>query len=95
MRPPIIIISEDTFSPRTYCSVLHISFFLYIGLDMLSLLPDLKSLLASPQLQEKGLSDDPSFRLLMKAGYEQVARVQSRIATYASTGQQVTVEPMT
>jgi hypothetical protein len=67
---------------------------MYIGLDMLSLLPDLKSLLACPQLQ-KGLSDDPSFRLLMKAGYEQVARVQSRIATYASTGQQVTVEPMT
>ena len=68
---------------------------MHVGLDMLSLLPDLKSLLASPQLQEKGLSDDPSFRLLMKAGYEQVARVQSRIATYASTGQQVTVEPMT
>ena len=97
MRPPIIIVSEDTFSPKMYCSVFHniISFLYVIGLDMLSLLPDLKSLLASPQLQEKGLSDDPSFRLLMKAGYEQVARVQSRIATYASTGQQVTVEAMT
>ena len=29
MRPPIILISEDTFSPKTYSSVLHISF-LYI-----------------------------------------------------------------
>lgn len=89
MRPPIIIVLSRIplyfIFPSCIC----------IGLDMLSLLPDLKSLLASPQLQEKGLSDDPSFRLLMKAGYEQVARVQSRIATYASTGQQVTVEAMT
>ena len=63
---------------------------------MLALLPDLNSLLASSQLVEEGLSDDPAFRLLMKAGYEQVARVQSHIATtYASTGQHLTDEPMT
>ena len=54
-------------------------------LDMLALLPDLNSLLSSRQLVEKGLSDDPTFCLLMKAGYEQVARVQSHIvATNAS-----------
>ena len=62
---------------------------------MLALLPDLNSLLDSPQLRDKGLSDDPAFRLLMKAGYEQVARVQSHIATYASTGQELSEEAMT
>ena len=63
---------------------------------MLALLPDLNSLLSCPQLVEKGLSDNPSFRLLMKAGYEQVARVQSHIAaTYASTGQELPDESMT
>ena len=62
---------------------------------MLALLPDLNSLLASPLLTEKGLSDDPSFRLLMKAGYEQVARVQSHVATYTSTGQELSAEEST
>lgn len=62
---------------------------------MLALLPDLNSLLASPKLAEKGLSEDPAFRLLMKSGYEQVARVQSHMATYASTGQELQGESLT
>ena len=62
-------------------------------LDMLALLPDLHSLLSSPQLVEKGLSDDPTFCLLMKAGYEQVARVQSHIV--ATTVQELPDESMT
>ena len=46
-------------------------------MDMLALLPNIISLMSCPQLVEAGLQLEPGFQFLMKAGYEQVERVQS------------------
>ena len=43
---------------------------------MLGMLPDLDSLLSSAHLQSAGLSGDASFEFLMRAGYEQLQRVE-------------------
>jgi len=50
------------------------------GYDELAILPKLETLLTSQQLMDVGLTKDPTFQFLMKAGYEQLERIQSSIS---------------
>lgn len=52
------------------------------GYDELAILPKLETLLTSQQLMDVGLTKDPTFQFLMKAGYEQLERIQSSISDW-------------
>ena len=62
------------------------------GLDILPLLPDLNSLFSCHYLTEHGVSSQPTFKFLVRAGYEQLSRVQASMSGGfdRNTGQQRT-----
>ena len=47
------------------------------GLDVVSLLPELSRLLTHPTLVSKGVASDAGLRFMLRAGYEQLQRVQA------------------
>lgn len=55
------------------------------GWDVLALLPPLASLLSSRTLVETGIASDPTFQFLVRAGYEQIGRVQGSAATLSDS----------
>lgn len=48
-------------------------------MDLLALLPDVETLMDSELLADVGLTRDPDFQFLMRAGYEQIGRVQNTL----------------
>ena len=57
----------------------------HVGWDVLALLPPLDSLLSSGTLAGAGVAADHTFQFLVRAGYEQIGRVQGSAATLSDS----------
>lgn len=56
------------------CMLIH-HLFIYIGYDVIDLLPSIDDLVSSHYLVQEGLSENSTFLFLMKAGYEHLERI--------------------
>ena len=58
-------------------SAINIAIFMISGFDLTLYMPSLESFLNCEELKTAGLTENPTFQFLLRAGYEQILRTQS------------------